>query len=42
MGQMMRGAPDGEARAQQEQQQPRKKKRFGIGDILGGAIPIPH
>ena len=27
---------------QAQQPQPQKKKRFGIGDLLGGAIPVPH
>ena len=28
---------------QQQQQQPPKKKRgFGLGDLIGGALPIPH
>jgi hypothetical protein len=27
---------------QQPQQPPRKKKKFGIGDLLGGALPVPH
>jgi len=28
--------------AAQQQQPPKKKKRFGIGDVLGGALPLPH
>jgi hypothetical protein len=27
---------------QQAQQPPKKKKKFGIGDLLGGALPVPH
>jgi hypothetical protein len=51
MGAMMGGASGGDdgARArqqaadQQQQQQPKKKKRgFGLGDLIGGALPIPH
>ena len=34
----MGAGPDG---APGQQQQPKKKKRFGIGDVLKGAIPIP-
>jgi hypothetical protein len=41
---MMGGNGDGEAAAQpqQPQQQPAKKRRFGIGNIIGGALPISH
>ncbi|WP_395622243.1 hypothetical protein [Sphingomonas daechungensis] len=36
----MLGMPDmGEGAPQGQGQQPKKKKKFGIGDILGGAIP---
>jgi hypothetical protein len=44
MGQMMGAADEGQAPPQQGQQpqQPRKKKRFGLGDLIGGAIPIPQ
>jgi hypothetical protein len=44
MSQMMGAGDDGEAAQQPpaQQPQPRKKKRFGLGDVLGGAIPIPH
>ena len=46
MGAMMgAGMSAGEADGQQPQpgqQQPKKKKKFGIGDLLGGAIPVPH
>jgi len=44
MGQMGAYGNGDQAQPQQEQpaQQPAKKKRFGIGDLLGGAIPIPH
>jgi hypothetical protein len=27
---------------QQQQQPPKRKRRFGIGDVLGGALSIPH
>jgi hypothetical protein len=33
-------APQQQQQAQQAQ--PQKKKRFGLGDLLGGAIPVPH
>jgi hypothetical protein len=40
------GAAAGQQQAQQQDaqqpQQQKKKKRFGIGDLLGGAIPVPH
>jgi hypothetical protein len=42
MGQMMGGGYGGAAQAgeqQQPQEPPKKKKKFGIGDLLGGAIP---
>jgi hypothetical protein len=44
LGQMMGAGDEGAAAQQQPGQQPppKKKKRFGIGDILGGAIPVPH
>ena len=47
MGGMMGDGGDGGGQAQaqdaQQQQQPKKKKRgFGLGDLLGGAIPVPH
>ena len=47
MGQMGAYGGDGGAQAQQQaaeqqQQPPEKKRRFGIGDVLGGALPIPH
>jgi hypothetical protein len=32
---------DGQA-ATQPQQHPAQKRRFGLGEILGGALPIPH
>jgi hypothetical protein len=46
MGAMMGGGmavpPGAEAQAE-EQAQPKKRKRgFGLGDLLGGAIPVPH
>ena len=36
------GANPPDPQAQPGQQPPKKKKRFGIGDLLGGAIPVPH
>jgi len=42
MGQMGAYGDGDQAQPQQPVQQPAKKKRFGIGDLLGGAIPIPH
>ena len=45
MGGMMGGGAMGQPAAEQQQQQnqpPPKKKKFGIGDLLGGAIPVPH
>jgi hypothetical protein len=46
MGGMIGGGAMGAGQAAGEQphaQEPRKKKkRFGIGDLLGGAIPVPH
>jgi hypothetical protein len=45
MGGMMGGGAmgqAGEAQPPQGQEPPKKKKRFGIGDLLGGAIPVPH
>ena len=47
MGGMMGDGGDGGGQTQaqdaQQQQQPKKKKRgFGLGDLLGGAIPVPH
>jgi hypothetical protein len=33
------GAAPGAAPGQQ--QQPKKKKRFGIGDVLKGVVPVP-
>jgi hypothetical protein len=44
MGQMMGASENGEASMQQDQQaqQPKKKKRFGLGDLIGGAIPHPR
>jgi hypothetical protein len=41
---LMLGMPDmGQAddRSTPQQQQPKKKKRFGIGDVLKGAVGIP-
>jgi hypothetical protein len=35
------GEMQGQSGAQQPTQPKKKKKRFGIGDILGGAIPHP-
>jgi hypothetical protein len=35
--------PGAEAQAEEQAQPPRKKKRgFGLGDLLQGAIPMPH
>ena len=47
MGGMMGGAGMGQAAADQQQasqgqEPPKKKKKFGIGDLLGGALPVPH
>jgi hypothetical protein len=43
MGQMMGASDDGAApHPAQQPQQPKKKKRFGLGDLIGGAIPIPQ
>ena len=46
MGRMMGGDGGQEAQQQppqqQQAQQPRKRKGFGLGDLLGGALPIPH
>ena len=36
------GEADGQQQPQPGQQPPKKKKKFGIGDLLGGAIPVPH
>jgi hypothetical protein len=36
------GADAPQQPAAQQQPPPKKKKRFGIGDVLGGALPIPH
>ena len=42
MGGMMGQAPQRQQQqAGQPEQQPRKKKRFGLGDVLKGAIPVP-
>jgi hypothetical protein len=42
MSGMMGASGSDEAPQQSQPQQPAKKKRFGIGDLLGGSIPIPH
>ena len=46
MGAMMGGDGDGDRRSRTQQQPAsssrKKKKRFGLGDLLGGAIPVPH
>jgi hypothetical protein len=47
MGGAMMGGPamaqPGAAQQQQPgQQPPKKKKKFGIGDLLGGALPVPR
>jgi hypothetical protein len=39
MGGMMGASGDADAQPQDAQQPPKKKKRFGIGDLIGGAIP---
>ena len=39
---MSAGEADGQQQPQPGQQPPKKKKKFGIGDLLGGAIPVPH
>jgi hypothetical protein len=39
MSGMMGGSGDAEAQPQDTQQPPKKKKRFGIGDLIGGSIP---
>ncbi len=39
MGGMMGGSNDGDAQSQQQAEPPKKKKRFGLGDLIGGAIP---
>ena len=36
------GQAAGDPQAQPAQQPPKKKKKFGIGDLLGGALPVPH
>jgi hypothetical protein len=37
------GAGAGQGQQQAEQPQPKKKKKgFGLGDLLGGAVPVPH
>ncbi len=40
MGGMMGAAADG--RTPEQAHQPKKKKKFGLGDLIGGAIPIPQ
>jgi hypothetical protein len=47
MGAMMGGAMSEQAPEQQQPQpgqEPRKKKKkgFGLGDLLGGSLPVPH
>ena len=42
---MMLGMPQmggGEMSGQQQQQPPKKKKKFGIGDVLKGAVGVPN
>jgi hypothetical protein len=39
-GAMTQGAPEQQPQAGQEP--PKKKKKFGIGDLLGGSLPVPH
>ena len=44
-GMAQSGAAAGQQAQQQDAQQPqppKKKRGFGIGDLLGGAIPVPH
>ena len=41
MGDMMGGANAGSQPARAQQQQPKKKKRFGLGDIIQGATGLP-
>ena len=44
----MMGGGAGAAQAQQDDRQPpqqeppKKRKGFGLGDLLGGALPLPH
>ena len=48
MGAMMGGGGGDERQQaqqqqqQQQQQQPKKRRGFGLGDLIGGALPIPH
>jgi hypothetical protein len=36
-------AAGGDTDEPQPQPQPKKKKKgFGLGDLLGGAVPLPH
>jgi hypothetical protein len=42
MGGMMGASDDGATPQQSQQPQQKKKKRFGIGGLIGGAIPIPQ
>jgi hypothetical protein len=42
MGGMMGASDDGATPQQAQQPQQKKKKRFGIGGLIGGAIPIPQ
>ena len=42
MGGMSAGADDQESQAQQPEQQQPKRKRPGFGDLLRGAVGIPH
>jgi hypothetical protein len=45
MAAMMGGgmAAGGDTDEPQPQPQPKKKKKgFGLGDLLGGAVPLPH
>jgi len=42
MGAMMGGGMDAEAAPEQQQQQQPKRKRPGFGDLLKGAVGIPH
>jgi hypothetical protein len=43
MAAMMDGGTAANGDADEPQPQPKKKKKgFGLGDLLGGAVPLPH
>jgi hypothetical protein len=43
MAAMMGGGTAQNGDADEPQPQPKKKKKgFGLGDLLGGAVPLPH